>query len=210
MTNGHEDKTQTGDINDDIVVDSSVDIDDSVVAEEAMGETIKALRVKLKDSEKKASEYLVGWQRAQADFMNVRKRDAEDNARFRKFASENLVAELLPVLESFNMAFGNKESWEKVDKNWRVGVEYIASQLKGVLEANGLRELNPLGEKFDPMLHEAAEFAEVADEKENQKIIAVIHKGYAFYDRVLKAPKVKVAETRMDAERTRADAEKEK
>src|SRR3989338_819929 len=102
----------------------------------------------------------------------------------------------LPVLESFNMAFSNREAWEKVDKNWRIGVEYIANQLKGVLEANGLKELNPVGQKFDPMLHEAVEFEEVTDESKNQLITAVIHKGYSFYDRVLKAPKVKVGEFR--------------
>lgn len=157
-------------------------------------EAVADLKDKLAACLKEKQEYLDKWQRSTADFMNARKRDVEDNERFRKYAAENLVAELLPVLESFNIAFGNKEAWEKVDKNWRTGVEYIANQLKGVLEGNGLKELNPLGEKFDPMAHEAVEFAEVADEKENQKIVEVLHKGYTFYDRVLKAPKVRIAE----------------
>ncbi len=157
-------------------------------------EMVADLKEKLTTAVKERADYLDKWQRGAADFQNARKRDAEDNERFRKFASENLIAELLPVLESFDMAFSNKEAWEKVDKNWRTGVEYIATQLKGILEANGLKELNPLGEKFDPMVHEAVEFTEVSDEKENQKIASVIQKGYAFYDRVLKAPKVKVGE----------------
>lgn len=163
-------------------------------------EQLADLKEKLAICVKEKQDYLDKWQRGAADFKNARKRDNEDSERFRKFATENLIVELLPVLESFNVAFGNKEAWEKVDKNWRIGVEYIASQLKGVLEANGLKELNPIGEKFDPMLHEAVEFSETSDEKENQIIIAVIHKGYSFYDRLLKAPKVKVAETRTDAE----------
>src|SRR3990167_3469567 len=170
-------------------------------------EAVSDLKEKLAVALKEKQEYLDKWQRGAAEFQNARKRDAEDNERFRKYAAENLVSELLPVLDSFNMAFSNKEAWEKVDKNWRVGVEYIANQLKGVLESNGLKELNPLGEKFDPMLHEAVEFEEVADESKNQLIAAVIHKGYSFYDRVLKAPKVKVGETRTDADRTRTDAE---
>ncbi len=157
-------------------------------------ETVADLKEKLAVCVKEKQDYLDKWQRSAAEFQNARKRDAEDNERFRKYAAESLVAELLPVLESFNVAFSNKEAWEKVDKNWRTGVELIANQLKGVLEANGLKELNPLGEKFDTMLHEAVEFEEVKDESENQKIIAVIHKGYVFYDRVLKAPKVKVGE----------------
>ena len=157
-------------------------------------ETVSGLKERLALALKEKQEYLDKWQRGAAEFQNIRKRDAEDNERFRKYAAENLVSELLPVLDSFNMAFSNKEAWEKVDKNWRVGVEYIANQLKGVLESNGLKELNPIGEKFDPMLHEAVEFEEVVDESKNQFITDVIHKGYSFYDRVLKAPKVKVAE----------------
>ena len=157
-------------------------------------EVVADLKEKLVIALKEKQEYLDKWQRGAAEFQNIRKRDAEDNERFRKYAAENLVSELLPVLESFNMAFSNKEAWEKVDNNWRVGVEYIANQLKGVLETNGLKELNPVGEKFDPMLHEAVEFEEVADESKNQTIPSVIHKGYSFYDRVLKAPKVKVGE----------------
>src|SRR3989338_11699391 len=170
---------------------------------EAVADLKESLAVCLKEKQ----DYLDKWQRSAAEFQNVRKRDAEDNERFRKFATENLLAELLPVLESFNIAFSNKEAWEKVDKNLRTGVEYIANQLKGVLETNGLKELNPIGEKFDSMVHEAVEFEEVADESKNQLITAGIHKGYSFYDRVLKAPKVKVGETRTDADRTRTDAE---
>ena len=143
-------------------------------------ETVADLKEKLALALKEKQDYLDKWQRGAAEFQNARKRDAEDNERFRKYAAENLVSELLPVLESFNMAFSNKEAWEKVDKNWRTGVEYIANQLKGVLETNGLKELNPVGEKFDPMLHEAVEFEEVADESKNQLISAVIHKGYSY------------------------------
>jgi len=159
---------------------------------------VSDLKEKLSECLKEKQDYLDKWQRSTADFMNARKRDQEDNERFRKYASENLVSELLPVLDSFNMAFGNKEAWEKVDKNWRIGVEYIANQLKTVLENNGLKELNPIGEKFDPMLHEAAEFDEITDPKKNHMITGVINKGYMFYDRVLKAPKVKVGEVKKE------------
>lgn len=164
-------------------------------------EAVADLKEKLAACLKEKQDYLDKWQRSAADFQNARKRDAEDNERFRKYAAENLVTELLPVLESFNIAFGNKEAWEKIDKDWRTGVEYIAGQLKGILEANGLKELNPLGEKFDPLLHEAVEFEEVSDESKGQTITAVIHKGYVFYDRVLKAPKVKVAEDKKGGDR---------
>ncbi len=157
-------------------------------------EAVTDLKEKLVVCLKEKQEYLDKWQRDKAEFVNARKRDAEDNDRFRKFAAENLIADTVPVLESFQSAFANKEAWEKVDKNWRVGVEYIANQLKGILEANGLRELNPAGEKFDPMRHEAVEFEPVTDESKNQIITAVLHTGFIFHDKILKAPKVKVGE----------------
>ena len=135
----------------------SEDLDDSVVAEESVGETIKKLREKLKLALAEKQEYLTNWQKDKADFLNIRKRDKEERENFIKFSNENLIGELLPVIQSFNMAMGNTEVWEKVDKNWRAGVEHIANQLKGALENNGLKELTPIGEKFDPMRDDALE-----------------------------------------------------
>ncbi|MCR4311246.1 MAG: nucleotide exchange factor GrpE, partial [Candidatus Taylorbacteria bacterium] len=157
-------------------------------------DTVADLKDKLAEALKEKQEYLDKWQRGMAEFQNARKRDAEDNDRFRKFATESVIADLLPVLESFNMAFSNKEAWEKVDSNWRTGVEYIAGQLKSTLESNGLKELNPLGEKFDPMLHEAVAYDEVDSKSKDHVITEVVNKGYELQGRVLKAPKVKVGE----------------
>jgi molecular chaperone GrpE len=169
-------------------------LDDSVVAEEAAGDTIKKLREKLKKALAEKQEYLTGWQKDKAEFVNARKRDIESQKDFIKFANENLMAELIAVLDSFGMAFANKEAWEKVDKNWRTGVEYISNQLKKVLEDNGLKEINPEGQKFDPMRDEAIEHEVVTDEKWNHMVTAVIQKGYSYNGRTLKAPKVKVGE----------------
>ncbi len=172
----------------------SEDLDDSVVAEESVGETIKKLREKLKLALAEKQEYLTNWQKDKADFLNIRKRDKEERENFIKFSNENLIGELLPVIQSFNMAMGNTEVWEKVDKNWRAGVEHIANQLKGALENNGLKELNPIGEKFDPMRDEALEYVPVTDRNHDHKIITVVQKGYTLNDKNIVAPKVKVGE----------------
>ncbi len=152
-------------------------------------ETIKKLREKLKKALEEKQEYLTGWQKDKADFINAKKRDEQDKKDFVRFANENLIAELFPVLDSFNMAMGNKEVWEKVDKNWRMGVEYIANQLKKVLEEHGLKEIDPIGQKFDPMRDEAIE-----DGKDSDVITTVIAKGYELNGKIVKAPKVKVGE----------------
>jgi molecular chaperone GrpE len=92
------------------------------------------------------------------------------------------------------MAMGNKEAWEKADKNWRIGVEYIANQLKKVLSDFGLKEIDPIGKAFDPMRDEAIEHENVNDESKNNTVTNVIQKGYELNGKVLKAPKVKVGD----------------
>ncbi|MDE2041018.1 MAG: nucleotide exchange factor GrpE [Patescibacteria group bacterium] len=168
--------------------------DDSVVAEEHTVETIKKLREKLKACQTEKQEFLTGWQRAKADLINARKRDESERADFMKYANEQLIDGLIPVLESFDLAMGNKVAWEKVDKNWRVGVEYIYGQLKKALADAGLEEINPLGKAFDHSRDEAAEYVPVESESDDHKILAVIQKGYNLNGRPMRPPKVKVGE----------------
>jgi molecular chaperone GrpE len=180
--------------------DDNTEIDEEFVPEDGEGNTAqpkdaaKNLREKLKKALEEKQEYLDRWQRAQADFVNARKRDEEEKRAFAKFAKEDLIAELIPVLESFEMAKANKETWEKVDPNWRKGVEYINSQLLKVLEGNNLKEISPLNEKFDPMRDEAVLYEPTEDPAKDHVILEVIQKGYALGDKVLKAPRVKVGE----------------
>ena len=90
------------------------------------------------------------------------------------------------------MAFANKESWEKVDKNWRTGVEYIYSQLLSVLEQNGLKQMNPVGETFDPNVHTSVESVAVEREEDEHKILKVVQKGYSLNGSLIRSPKVKI------------------
>lgn len=176
---------------DEIKIEADENLDDSVVVEENALEAIKTLKEKLKKAVAEKQEYLNNWQRDKADFINARKRDQEAQKDFARFSNENLISELIPVLDSFNMAMGNKEVWEKADKNWRVGVEYIANQLKKTLEDFGLKEIDPLGKPFDPMRDEAIE-----DGKESNIVTTVIQKGYELNGKVLKAPRVRIGESR--------------
>lgn len=199
-----EDMTKNNDdLNDDIVPEKDADVavendadtlDDSVIAEDNALDAVKKLKEKLKKVEAERQEYLVGWQRAKADLINARKRDEADRQEFIKFANERLVEGIIPVMESFDMAMANKEAWEKVDKNWRVGVEYIYSQLKKVLSDAGLEEVNPLGKDFDLNRDEASEYVPVENESDHHKVVAVVQKGYVLNGRQMRPPKVKVGE----------------
>ena len=155
---------------------------------------LKKLREKLKKAEEKAQEYLTGWQKERAEGINLRKRLEEEKKEFAKYAKEDIATELMAVLDSFEAAFKNKATWEKVDKNWRQGVEYIHTQLINVLGNHGISVINPLGEKFDPQQDEAVEMIPVEDKKDDGKIVEVISVGYKLRDKIIRAPKVKVGE----------------
>ncbi|MFA6535849.1 MAG: nucleotide exchange factor GrpE [Candidatus Paceibacterota bacterium] len=159
---------------------------------------LKKLKDKLSACEKEKSEYLDGWQRSKADFINYRKDQEKSNRDFIKFANLGLIEELIPVLDSFEMAFSNKVAWEKADKNWRVGVEYIHSQLHSILEKNHLKSISPrVGDEYDHTNHEAIESVPVEDKSQDHKIVEVISKGYEINGRVVKAARVKVGERKV-------------
>jgi len=176
---------------------SSKKVADDVVPEEeieAPEALLKKLKEKLKACEKEKQEYMQGWQRERADFINYKKRIENEKFEVIKFANENLIAELLTVIESFEIAFSNKEIWEKVDKNWRVGIESIHAQFLKILKENGLAEIDPIGQKFDPTLHVADEMKKIEDEKENGIILKVNKKGFSLNGRIIVASKVVVGE----------------
>ncbi len=150
------------------------------------------LKKKLEESEAKAAEYLDGWQRAKADFINARKEDDTRRGELVKYATSGLMSDLVGVLDSFNLAMINKEMWEKVDKGWRTGVEYIYHQLVGVLKDNGMMEIGKDGEVLDLSLHQPIEEIETDDEKLNHTIAEVYQKGYKIGEKVIRPAHVKV------------------
>lgn len=178
--------------NDEITFDENIDED----GEHDQSALIKKLRAKIKELEVKNQEYLTGWQKERADSINLKKRLEEEKKDFAKFAKEDIATEVITVLDSFDSAFKNKEAWEKVDENWRRGVEYIHSQLINVLGNHGVSVINPLGEKFDPQRDEAVESVPVENEEDDHKIIEVLSVGYALQNKLIRAPKVKVGEYR--------------
>jgi len=155
-------------------------------------EKVKKLKERIQELEKKSSELLDGWQRDKADFINSKKRDEEAKKEFLKFSKADIISELIPVLDSFESAFKNKESWEKVDATWRKGVEYIHSQLFTILAGHGLKVINPLGEKYDHNRDEAVENVSVENHEDDGKILEVVQLGYELNDKEIRAPKVKV------------------
>ena len=155
-------------------------------------EAIKKLKAKIKLLEAGKQEYLDGWQRAKADFINARKQDEEGRKDFLKFANEALIGDLIPVLDSFDMAMANKTAWESAPKEWRMGVEYIYQQLLSVLSQRGLEQFDPKGKAFDPAHHEAVDTIETTEQSDDGKVLDVLQKGYSLNGKPIRGAKVKV------------------
>lgn len=164
---------------------------ENIEDEEHPTAVLKKLRERLRTCEEEKKEYLDGWQRMRADFANARKEEDMRRGELIKFASEGLVEDLLPILDSFSMAFSNKEAWEKVDANWRKGVEYIHTQFLSVLESRGLVEVGVVGEHMDPRIHVAIETIPTDDTHKEDTVSEVIQKGYRLHSKVIRPARVK-------------------
>ncbi len=156
--------------------------------------TIKKLREKIKKLESEKQEYLDLSQRTRADYANFKKEVDGERLTGRKFATKRFIEELLPVLDSYDMAQANKEAWEKVDQNWRVGIEYIFGQLRTVLEREGVVQFGKVGDVFDPNLHESMETVPVEDESKNDILMRILQNGYRMHDTVLRPARVHVGQ----------------
>lgn len=146
--------------------------------EENSVQKLKTLKEKLKQSEKEKMGHLENLQRAKAEFLNGKRRLEEERERDTQRAITNQIEKLLPLSDSFHMATSNKEAWEGVDPTWRKGMESIYTQLQNILISYGVNEINPLGETFDPFLHDAMANIPVTNKEDHHKIISVIQNGF--------------------------------
>lgn len=163
--------------------------------EEDIKATLKKIRKDLKDAQKEKQEYLTNWQRERADFQNYKKDDESRLKRAREASREQFIEEMLPVLDAYDMAFANKEAWEKVDKNWRQGVEYIHAQLLKVLNDYGVTEIAPEeGSPLDATMHEAIDTVSAEDKSKDGTVAQLVQKGYKTIERIIRPARVKVFE----------------
>jgi molecular chaperone GrpE len=178
----------------DIVYESDITADGDVSVD--YKNKIKKIKEDLEICQKEKQEYLDGWQRAKADFVNYKKRTEEEKKETIKYATKELILEIIPAIDNFEHAFKDKVNWEKVPKEWRQGVEFIYSQLKDTLGRHGVSEINPINELFDPKLHHSIDVVPVNEVEKDGKIVEVVQKGYAFGDKIIRHPNVRVGEKR--------------
>lgn len=149
------------------------------------------LRKLLSEQTTRAEDYYDRLLRLQADYENFRRRTRQEKEDFYKYASEQLVCALLPVLDNFERALAAEgESIE----NFKSGVEMIHRQFLEVLTAEGVTVVPAVGEQFDPAKHEAVLQAESASHPDNS-VIEEFRRGYCLKDRIIRPAMVKVAKS---------------
>ena len=158
------------------------------VAVEGAAESPPSLEMLLAQAEARAREHHESWLRAKAETDNVRKRAQTDVSSAHKFAVESLASELLPVKDSLEAALATENA---APETLRSGVELTLKQLAQVFEKNRLKEINPVGEKFDPHRHQAISM--LPSDKEPNTVINVLQKGYLLHERVIRPALVTVA-----------------
>lgn len=138
------------------------------------------------EAERKIAELTETLQRLQAEFDNYQKRVDREMDAFRKFASQGLIEDLLPVMDSFGLALLHTNDNPDVAK----GVELVFSQFQDVLARRGVKKLDEKG-IFDPNVHEAL-LTEVCNKPEGT-ILEVLQSGYTLNGKLIRAAKVKIA-----------------
>ena len=158
--------------------------------EERTKPNIEDLKKQLEECQKLKEEYLAGWQRTRADFLNYKKEEMERIGQLINYAKEELILEILPLMDNFEVIEKKLPENLKKDENVK-GLLQIKIQFQDFLKSLGVEGIKSVGEKFDPRLHEVAEEVETKD-KEPGTIIDEIQKGYKSNGRLLRPTKVKI------------------
>lgn len=142
----------------------------------------------ISEIEQKRDEYLAGWQRAKADFINYKKDEAERMGRMARYATEDIMSELIVVVDNFDLAISNLEKQGEIDK----GIHMIRSQLLDMLKKRGLERITiQPGSPFDPATSEA--ISEVSSDLAEGLVVEEVSAGYSLHGKVLRPARVKVS-----------------
>ena len=150
-------------------------------------ERMKKLEVSLKEAEEKAM-------REKAEAINYRKRKDDEVARMMKYASEDMIKEILPIVDSFERAIDmDDDNLEDEVSKFLAGFKMIYCNFVNILEKYEVKEIEAMGKEFDANFHQAV-LTEPRDGVEPGIVIEVLQKGYMYKDKVLRPSMVKVSE----------------
>lgn len=180
-----ENELETGDEQNQTETETSEEIEQTEEQEEIINETEQKINQLKLEKEEQYDRML----RLQAEFDNYKRRSQKERAAERKYKSQDLANELLPVLDNFERAL----QVESNDATSSIieGITMVYQQFLAALESQGIEEIKAVGEQFDPNLHHAVMQVE-DDEFESNEVVEELQKGYMLADRVLRPSMVKV------------------
>jgi len=147
----------------------------------------------LKATEEKLAEMQDKYIRLSAEFDNYRKRTMREKMEMSKYAGENLLLKIIPVMDDFERALSHMDSTTDTQA-MKDGIDLIYLKLSEFLKQNGIKEIESLNSNFDVDIHEAVAKVPVNEEGRKGKVIDIIQKGYFLQDKVLRFAKVVVGE----------------
>jgi molecular chaperone GrpE len=143
------------------------------------------------EARREAAVHLETAQRVQAEFDNYRKRMAREQADAIKRASERIVVEMLPAIDNLERAIDHAESCSE-DNELLSGVEMVLGQLHDILTKEGVEQIDPTGELFDALKHQAVGQADDPDVPEGT-VVEVYQKGYEMHGKMVRSAMVVVS-----------------
>lgn len=153
--------------------------------------SLNEIERQLEECQKMRDEYLVGWKKERADFLNYKREEAERISERMKFTNEELILKVLLILDSIYIA--DKKLPPNLKENqWVRGILRIKAQFVDFLRKQGIEEMKVLGKKFDPNFHEAIKEAKRPG-FEPGIIVEEIKRGYLLNGRVIRPAIVKVS-----------------
>lgn len=133
-----------------------------------------------------------------AEVENTQKRLAREKEESIKFASESVVRDLIPIIDSLDQALRAVDK-QHDPKSVIQGVQMIYQQILGLLYGEGVQRIETIGEVFDPNMHEAVAQVDAQNDQEDGEIIEEVHVGYKMHGRVIRPALVKVAKKAADS-----------
>ncbi len=168
------------------------EVEDIASVDEAI-EVIAQLKLKLRESEEEKKQLSERVLRLQADFDNFRKRKTKELADGIRFANQDLILQLLPILDNFDRTLKAIEGTDNLTAI-KEGIELVSSNFRKQFSKIGVEPIDSIGKDFDSEIHEAITSIPVEEEEKKGAVVDEVEKGYKFKDRIIRFSKVIVVE----------------
>src|SRR4051812_12983857 len=152
---------------------------------------LDALKGELAETQARSEEFFGNWQRSAADLSNFRKRVDQERSDLQKYASAEVLADLLNVLDDWERAIAVLPS-EMLKFTWIHGTAQIFQKLQWTISRHGVTPIDAADQLFDPHLHDAVMSDEDVPPTEQTHVVQELQRGYRLHERVLRSALVKV------------------